>query len=190
MLRHKGAACVQEHLQGSCNDGNVSAPASKGHGAQVSGQRVTCYGESIFQMRLTFKTVDKAIESRPSVTRVNLILSAEGGKSEDRSPEERRWGSPRLWVPQTAAGARPPRRPPSVKALGHRGAESETRETQREPRGTRAGPGGPAPRGAPASPWTEAQRPEGGPRHPEGGRTALEASAFSVERKGIPVFTV
>ena len=65
MLGHKGRACVRESFQASCIDGNVSAPALKGRGAQVFGQRVTCCGESIFQMRSTFKTVDKAIESRP-----------------------------------------------------------------------------------------------------------------------------
>ena len=58
---------VSGSFQGSCSDGNVSAPASKGRGAQVFGQRVTCCSESIFQMRLTLKTVDKTIESRPSV---------------------------------------------------------------------------------------------------------------------------
>lgn len=119
MLRHKGRACVRQSFQGSCSDGNVSAPASKGRGAQVFGQRVTCCSESIFQMRLTFKTVDKAIGSRPSVA---------GVKGRRQAPEEGRCGSPSLWAPQTdaaptAAGARPPRRPPSVKALGHRGAE-------------------------------------------------------------------
>lgn len=123
--------------------------------------RVTCCSESIFQMRSTFKTVDKAIESRPPVAWVDLIPSAEGRKSEDRSPEEEgRCGSPSPRAPQAdaapaAAGARPPRRPPSAKALGHRGAESGPRGTQRAP------PGGPRRDRAPA--------PQGGPRQPRAG---------------------
>lgn len=138
--------------------------------------RVTCCSESIFQMRSTFKTVDKAIESRPPVAWVDLIPSAEGRKSEDRSPEEEgRCGSPSPRAPQAdaapaAAGARPPRRPPSAKALGHRGAESGPRGTQRAPPGQ-----SPSAAGRPAS--------------AQGGRTALEAPALAAGRKGLPGFT-
>lgn len=116
---------------------------------------------------------------------VDLIPSAEGRKSEDKSPEqEGLCGSPSPWAPQ--AGARPPRRPLSAKALGHRGAERGLRGGRTRRRGSPAGHGRRRDR-APA--------PQGGPRQPraaasaQGGRTALEAPALAAERKGLPAFT-